>query len=62
MDWINGETKTKTWNTKELQEDFEVHSFGYGFCIVTRKSDRVKGSLNFDHMPRKYFDFVEVPI
>ena len=45
------------WDTKELQEDFEVLGFSAPFVVVIRKSDRVKGSLEFTHMPRKYFNF-----
>ena len=48
----------KEWNTKELQEDFEVIGFGAGMCVVKRKEDGVKGSLDFDHAPRVYYDFV----
>lgn len=47
------------WNTTELQEDFEVLGFGWGLCVVRRKADGVKGSLDFDHAPRRYFNFQE---
>jgi hypothetical protein len=47
----------KTWNTKELQEDFEVIGFQAPFVVVVRKSDKVKGSLQFDHHPRVYYSF-----
>lgn len=54
------EKTTKTeWNTDELQEDFKVIGFCGGFCAVERKSDGVKGSLDFDHRPRRYFNFIE---
>mgnify|MGYP003133992102 CR=1 FL=1 len=49
----------KVWSTKELQEDFKVTGFGYGLAVVTRKSDGQKGSLDFQHLPRFYFDFRE---
>jgi hypothetical protein len=49
--------KRKEWNTTELQEDFEVIGFQAPFVVVIRKKDRVKGSLQFDHQPRKYYDF-----
>ena len=45
------------WNTTELQEDFTVIGFGHGYCAVKRKSDGVTGSLDFDHSPRKYYNF-----
>ena len=47
------------WNTTELQEDFTVIGFGHGYCAVKRKSDGVTGSLDFDHSPRKYYNFKE---
>ena len=47
----------KEWNTKELQEEFKVIGFSMGVCVVERKSDGVKGSLDFDHAPRVYYDF-----
>jgi hypothetical protein len=49
----------ETWTTAELQEDFEVEGFGAGICVVRRRSDNLRGSLEFDHMPRRYFNFVE---
>ena len=47
------------WNTVELQEDFEVLGFMWGMCAVKRKSDGTKGTLDFDHAPRRYYNFVE---
>jgi hypothetical protein len=46
------------WTTDEVRELFVVHSFMAPFCIVTRKSDGVKGILEFTHSPRFYFNFV----
>lgn len=46
------------WNTAELQEQYTVKGFGTSLCVVERKSDGVLGSLNFDHHPRIYYDFV----
>ena len=46
------------WNTQELGRDFEVHGFMAPFVVVTRKADGVKGSLEFTHYPRWYFNFV----
>jgi len=48
----------ETWTTAELQRDFEVEGFGGGICVVRRRSDNLRGSLDFDHMPRRYFNFV----
>ena len=55
------ETKTdQAWTTDELVRDFTVEGFGYGHVVVRRRSDGVRGSLNFTHSPRSYFDFVRV--
>ena len=47
------------WNTKELQEDFIVEGFSAPFCLVIRKSDGARGTLIFDHAPRRYYNFEE---
>jgi len=49
----------QVWNTKELQQDFTVQGFASPCVLVIRKSDGVKGTLEFIHQPRFYFDFVE---
>ena len=49
----------QVWSTDEMQEDFEVTGFGYGLCVVKRKSDNQVGSLDFTHLPRFYHSFVE---
>lgn len=49
---------TERWNTDELQRDFEVIGFAAPFVVVKRKSDGQKGSLEFVHHPRVYFNFV----
>jgi hypothetical protein len=46
------------WNTDQLREQFEVHGFLAPFIVVTRKADGVKGSMEFTHSPRLYFNFV----
>ena len=35
-----------------------MHGFLAPFIVVTRKSDGVKGSMEFTHSPRMYFNFV----
>jgi hypothetical protein len=45
------------FSTEELQENFSVESFCSPLVFVTRKSDRVRGSLQFTHSPRFYFSF-----
>lgn len=47
----------QTWDTQQLQEDFKVVGFSAPFVVVIRKSDGVKGSLEFKHSPRIYFGF-----
>lgn len=39
------------WDTNALTRDFEVESFFYDICFVTRRSDGVKGSLTFHRDP-----------
>ena len=47
----------QVWDTKQLTDDFEVRGFGFGLCVVIRRSDGVLGSLDFMHYPRFYFGF-----
>jgi hypothetical protein len=47
----------KVWTTQELSQDFEVVGFMAPLVVVRRKSDGVKGSLEFQHAPRFYFSF-----
>lgn len=50
--------KGDVFDTAELTDKFNVHSFLAPFCSVTRKSDGKKGTLQFDHRPRFYYNFV----
>ena len=50
---ING----PTWDTTQLQQEFSVIGFAAPFVIVRRKSDGQKGTLEFTHSPRVYFNF-----
>lgn len=45
--------------TDEMREKFEVVSFLAPFVMVVRKADGVKGTLEFVHMPRYYYNFIE---
>lgn len=45
------------WDTKQLQEDFEVLGFAAPFVVVKRRKDGVVGTLEFTHNPRTYFGF-----
>ena len=47
----------QVWDTEELGRDFEVIGFLAPFVVVRRRSDGVKGSLEFQHHPRAYFNF-----
>lgn len=47
----------QVWDTDELQQDFIVEAFYAPLVIVTRRSDRQRGSLMFQDHPRYYFKF-----
>ena len=46
------------WNTAQLAKEFEILGFMAPYVIVRRKCDGRKGSLEFQHQPRFYFNFV----
>jgi hypothetical protein len=48
----------QVWDTKELQEYFRVEGFLAPYVVVVRLSDNQKGTLQFQHSPRFYFNFV----
>lgn len=47
----------QTWDTAAMQAEFDVSGFCAPFVEVTRKADGVKGTLEFDGMPRVYHTF-----
>ena len=47
----------QVWDTSELSEDFEAIGFMAPLVVVRRRSDGKKGSLEFQHQPRFYFNF-----
>jgi hypothetical protein len=53
----------ENWTKYEMLADFEVLGFAYGMCVVKRKSDGAKGTLQFgtfeDDPVRYYYDFQE---
>jgi hypothetical protein len=49
----------QVWSTEQVREDFEVIGFMAPYIGVQRKSDRKKGSLQFQHHPRYYFNWSE---
>jgi hypothetical protein len=48
----------QVWDTDELRRDFEVLGFLAPVVVVRRRGDGRKGSLEFQHQPRFYFNFV----
>jgi len=63
---INSEDNTRksleekhgqVWNTEEMQQEFDAIGFMAPLIVVSRKSDGVKGSLEFCTSPRFYFNF-----
>jgi hypothetical protein len=47
----------EVWDTNDLRRDFDVLGFAAPLVVVRRKSDGVRGSLEFQHNPRFYFSF-----
>jgi hypothetical protein len=47
----------QVWSTEEMREEFEVTGFLAPWVGVKRKADGQKGSLEFTHMPRFYFNW-----
>ncbi|WKW87104.1 hypothetical protein SEA_NICOLE72_67 [Microbacterium phage Nicole72] len=45
------------WDTDALREDFEVLAFLAPLVVVRRRADGVEGTLEFEHAPRRYFNF-----
>ena len=46
------------WNTDGIRENYSVETFLAPYCIVTRKSDGKRGTLEFTHQPRFYYNFI----
>jgi hypothetical protein len=49
----------RVWNTREVSNDFDVLGFMAPYVMVKRKFDGKRGSMEFQHMPRFYFNFME---
>lgn len=47
----------QVWSTSQMQQDFEALGFQAPYIVVRRRADGVKGSLEFQHNPRLYFNF-----
>ena len=48
----------QVWSTDQMTEEFQAIGFMAPFVVVQRRSDGVKGSVEFQHNPRFYFNFV----
>ena len=48
----------QVWDAGELGREFEVLGFLAPYVVVKRRSDGRNGSLEFEHRPRFYFNFV----
>jgi hypothetical protein len=47
----------KVWDTDQMREEFVAIGFMAPLIVVRRRSDGVKGSLEFQHSPRFYFNW-----
>jgi hypothetical protein len=47
----------QVWDTDQLAADFEVIGLMAPLVVVRRRADGVKGSLEFQHNPRLYFNW-----
>jgi hypothetical protein len=48
----------QVFDASQLAQDFEVIGFMAPYAVVRRRSDGCKGSFEFQHSPRFYFNFV----
>jgi len=49
----------QVWDTSQMTAEFEAIGFMAPLVVVRRRSDGKKGSLQFQHRPRFYFNFSE---
>lgn len=49
----------KVLTTQQVRDRFEVISFLAPFCDVKERATGIHGTLEFQHSPRFYFDFVK---
>ena len=47
----------QVWTTDEMSEEFQALGFMAPLIVVSRRSDGMRGSLEFQHSPRFYFDW-----
>lgn len=48
----------KVWDTRELAAEFVIIGFLAPYVVVQRKADGEKGSLEFQNLPRLFFNFL----
>lgn len=53
------QTTGPAWDTEAFKRDFEVLGFLAPFVLVRRRSDGKRGTLEFVHLPRVYFNWQE---
>ena len=49
----------QVWTTDEMVSDFQTLGFLAPYTHVMRRTDKVQGTLMFQHNPRFYFSFVK---
>jgi hypothetical protein len=49
----------KVWNRDQMRAEFEVLGFMAPLVVVKERATGKLGSLEFQHMPRFYFNWVE---
>ena len=49
----------QVWDGRELGREFEVIGFMAPLVVARRRSDGIRGSLEFQHHPRFYFNWEE---
>jgi hypothetical protein len=49
----------QVWDFRELARDFIVIGYMAPLVVVDRKTDGVRGSMEFQHHPRHYFNWKE---
>ena len=49
----------QVWDPVELRRDFTPIGYMAPFVVVRRNTDGVRGSLEFQHQPRFYFNWKE---
>lgn len=47
----------RVWDTDQLTEEFQAIGFMAPLIVVRRRSDGAKGSLEFQHSPRFYYNW-----